>query len=127
MRILLNESAVQPGSDNDTEVIGLSEDLEVFDNLLFESLNDTRRRSTVTADSDVEFPSISLSRHLLAQGYKTSSWSHFAVHHPTFEREHDLFWESCVDLDQRRMYDPFWLSLYFSFISVSYCPIYLYL
>jgi hypothetical protein len=125
LRILLNESSAQLGPQNDDEIIELSEDLEIFDNLLFESLSDTRRQSTITADSDVEFPSRSLSKYLLTQGYKTSLWSHFAVHHPTFEREHDLFWDSCVDLNQRRMYDPFWLSLYFSFISVSFCPIYL--
>lgn len=96
----------------------LNHSLDAFEEHLFESLRTVRQPSTVSTESDVEFPSRPLSEFLLSQGQKTTSWAHFALHHPTFETEHDIFWESCSSSGQHAQYDPFWLALYFSFLSV---------
>lgn len=97
----------------------LDNTLEDFEKHLFESLTIARQTSSVTSEADVEFPSRQFSNFLLAKGRNTTSWSHFAIHHPTFEVEHHIFWETCSNSRQRAMYEPFWLSVYFSFLSVS--------
>ncbi|CAK7199274.1 hypothetical protein SEUCBS139899_001949 [Sporothrix eucalyptigena] len=119
LRILLDESRSAPPAtfDEAEEMFTLDENLDMFDRMLFERLSSTAHSPTVACESDVEFPSRETSEYLLAQGYRTSSWCHFAVHHQTLAREHDQFWESCPDPVSRTTYDPSWLALYFSFIS----------
>lgn len=101
------------------DLIVLDDSYDRFDRMLFDSLATTIRPHTIVGEADVKFPSREASNYLLAQGFRTSVWGHFAVHRATFEHEHDVFWTACPDTEHRLAYDPFWLALYFAFISVS--------
>ncbi|TVY52882.1 putative transcription factor lepB, partial [Lachnellula cervina] len=87
---------------------------ESFERELFEAVGGTGRASTVFRDDQVQWPSAECVRNLLVYGRTWTSWMHCALHHPTFEAECHEFLEG-----SGRNPDPFWLAIYFSFISAA--------
>lgn len=104
--------------DRSKEKFVLDDSFEYFERHLFELVSNNKTPNSVTSEFDVEFPSRSLSEHLVQQGLHTV-WAHFALHYPIFASQHAEFWTSCGSMREMVQYDPFWLALYFSFLSVS--------
>jgi len=89
---------------------------ESFERELFETVGGTSRASTVFSEDQIQWPSATCVRNLLVYGRTWTSWMHCALHHPTFEAEcHDFLEQSGFG----KTPDPFWLAVYFSFLSVS--------
>ena len=90
---------------------------------LFDETEDGEQASPIKEEADIEFPSRALSEVLVGFAGHETAWNHFAIHVPTFQQEHQQFWESnSSDETQRSSYDPGWLAVYFSLLSVRKPP-----
>ena len=105
-------------STTSIEPFVLDDNVEELEHYLFQSLHGQNRNSSVNGFEDVVFPSQEESIVLIHRAQQWISWVHFALHHPTFEEEHATFWTSCATPSQRLSYDPSWLAIYFSLLSV---------
>lgn len=74
--------------------------------------------------ADVSLPSQEVSARLVDYDERWNSWMHYAVEYPGFHDEHLQFWtsfEAGVGLED---FDPAWLAVYFSIITVRGHPPY---
>lgn len=107
------------GSSLEDDIFVLDDTVESFRGHLFEYLTHNHIPSTVASYDDVEFPTREQSERLVNQAEGRIAWVHFALHHPTFEREHQAFWDERESHTARLAHDPGWLATYFSVLSVS--------
>jgi hypothetical protein len=94
---------------------------ERFERELFEAVDQSGRTQTVFNESQVIWPSEACVLRLLSYGRSWTSWIHCALHHPTFEVECRQFLRSTPgpsNATTATTADPFWLAIYFSFMSV---------
>ncbi len=101
-------------SMNEDDVFVLDDTIESFGVHLFDSLTYKHLPCTVTTYEDVEFPTRKQSDYLILQARERISWIHYALH--------DEFWNRNEGHSARLAYDPAWLAIYFSTLSVSFCP-----
>lgn len=107
-----------PHSEDDLFI--LDETTGSFGLHLFDSLTDVHLPRSVLNYKDVEFPTKQKSDYLIRQARERIAWIHYALHHPTFEREHDDFWAQNRSRSAQLAHDPAWLAIYFSTLSVSF-------
>ncbi|KIW12059.1 hypothetical protein PV08_09333 [Exophiala spinifera] len=103
-------------SDGD-EVFVLDEMADDPSAHLFDYMIQKQPPRTVSNYEDIEFPTREQSAYLILQARERIAWIHYALHHPTFEEEHDEFWKRTTTRDARLTYDPAWLAIYFSTLS----------
>jgi hypothetical protein len=115
------ELEVSPNLEDDLFI--LDDTVESFRCHLFDYLTHNHAPTTVTSYDDVEFPTREHSEHLVNQAEGRIAWVHFALHHPTFEKEHRAFWDERETHEARLAYDAGWLAIYFSVLSVSSRPL----
>lgn len=64
-------------------------------------------------------PDQEASKQLIAYDKTWNSWVHYALEYPNFQEEHSKFMGALKNGDLLSDYDPAWLSLYFSVITVG--------
>ncbi|KAK5224898.1 hypothetical protein LTR72_004679 [Exophiala xenobiotica] len=112
-----NPNTTDSPSTSEDEPFVLDDTIESFGVHLLNSLTCKHLPCTVTTYEDVEFPTRKQSDYLIIQARERIAWIHYALHHPTFEQEHDEFWARNEDHSARLAHDPAWLAIYFSTLS----------
>ncbi|KAK6384753.1 hypothetical protein LTS17_002316 [Exophiala oligosperma] len=108
--------AQYPATDGD-DLFVLDEMTEAPSVHLFDHMTYKHSPRTVSCWDDVVFPTREQSGYLILQARERIAWIHYALHHPTFEQEHDYFWNRTSTHEDRLAYDPAWLAIYFSTLS----------
>lgn len=89
-----------------------------YENLLFQfQVKSTLLK--IHTPSQVRLPTRECSATLVSYSNLWTSWIHCALDYPTFEKEHDAFWDSLHEGASLGDIDPAWLAIYFSVIGVS--------
>jgi hypothetical protein len=110
------------GNFSSTSIVTVHDRADEYEKLLFDSaVYEPRPRAQSV--NDIKFPSRQCSNSILNYGRVWTSCVHFALDHPTFEKEHDAFWDSSSNGHVFDSLDPLWIAIYFSVISVSYTPL----
>jgi len=92
---------------------------ESFERDLFETVKLLTRKSTVSSESDIIWPTSECAASVISFGKLWTSWIHCAIHHPTFEKECDTFWQQGYHSQNNEIQNYLWLSVYFAILSVS--------
>ncbi|KAL1306882.1 hypothetical protein AAFC00_005529 [Neodothiora populina] len=89
---------------------------EAFENYVHPADLNAKRPSAVSSPNDVFIPTRGCSKYLVEHGIVWTSWIHFAVHVPTFRREHEMYWSNTQSALHT---DPSWLAIYYGFLAVT--------
>ncbi|KAH7378037.1 hypothetical protein BKA64DRAFT_248112 [Cadophora sp. MPI-SDFR-AT-0126] len=104
-----------PTNDRSTGVV--RNITESFERDLFETAKLLTRKSTVSSESDIIWPSPECAASVISFGKLWTSWIHCAIHHPTFEKECDSFWRLGYHSSVNEVENRLWLSVYFGILS----------